>query len=102
MRADTFNSHVETVRTQMTITQKMNISQMNTKNILNLCVCYSGKNESKWIIVDQNLSQFCSTDESESERVIVNESSMEEIESKSVHNIFYTNEVKNSIDETED
>ena len=36
------NFHVGPVRTQMTNTQNMNISEMNTQNIYNLSVCYFG------------------------------------------------------------
>ena len=38
-----FNMRVGPVRTHMTNTQKMNISEMNTQKIPNYCVCYSGE-----------------------------------------------------------
>ena len=102
MRSDTFNSHVEPVRTQMTYMQKMNISEMNTQNIPNLYVCSFYKSESKGIIADENLLQVCYTYNIESEIVIVIESSTEESEPKSVRKSFNTNKVKDAIDKTED
>ena len=66
MRADAFNFHVEPVRTEMTGTQHINISH----------VCSSEGRESKGIIADEKLSQFCCTDKSESERVTGNKSSI--------------------------
>ena len=67
-----------------------------------LQVCSLDKSKPNGIIADRKLSQVCSTDKSESERVIINESSTEESESKSVHKSINTNGVKYSIDERED
>ena len=72
------------------------------KRIPILQVCDSNKSESKGVITDKKLSQVCSTDGSESEIVIFNESYMEESESKSVHKSINTNELKDAIDETDD
>ena len=60
-RADTFNFHVDPIRTEMTGTQQIYI----------LHVYSSDKSKSKGIIADKNLLQFCSADESEPESVIV-------------------------------
>ena len=70
--ADTFNSHVYPVRTEMTDTQQIPISH----------ICDSDESKSKGIITDKNLLQVCYTDESKSERVIVNKSSTEESKSE--------------------
>ena len=59
------NSHVDPVRMQMTITQKINISEMNIQKIPNSHVCSSDESESKGIIADKNLLQVCYTHRSE-------------------------------------
>ena len=64
--------HVGPVRKQMTNTQNMDISEMNTQKIPNLTVCSYDKRESKRIKPEKNLSRVCSTDEIESKVVIVN------------------------------
>ena len=69
MRADKFNLNVEPVRTKITGTQHILISH----------VCDLDESESKMTLVVEKSSQFCSTEESESESVIVNESYTEEI-----------------------
>ena len=51
MVADTFNSRVEPVRTQINSMQRIPISLF----------CSLGESKSKWIIKDENLSQVCST-----------------------------------------
>ena len=47
---------------QMTNTQNMNISEMNTQNIPNSYVCYSEESESKSINTDERESHVCYTD----------------------------------------
>ena len=74
MRTGAFNSHVDPVKTEMTGTQQIPILQ----------VCDSDESKSKGIITDKNLSQVCSTDKSESEIVIINESSTDDSESEIV------------------
>ena len=81
VRADAFNLNVDPVRTKMTGTKQIPIS-----HVFNL-----DKSKSKGIIADKNLLQVCSTDESESESVIFNESSTEESKSESVYKIINTN-----------
>ena len=56
MRADAFNFHVDAVRTEMPGTQHIPI----------LHVYSSDESESKRIIAEENLSQVCSTENSES------------------------------------
>ena len=56
MRSDAFNSHVDTVRTEITGMQQILISQ----------VCDLDKRKSKGIFAEKNLSQVCSTDERKS------------------------------------
>ena len=70
MRNDTFNLHIDPVRTEMTSTQRITISH----------VCSSNDSKTKGIITDENLSQVYSTEKSESEGVFVNESYTEDIE----------------------
>ena len=70
MRADDFNSHVDSIRTKMTVMQQIPISH----------VCGLDESKSKGIIADKNLSQVCSTEKSESDSVIFDESSTEERE----------------------
>ena len=91
MRADAFNSHVGHVRTEMTGTQKLMISH----------VCDSDKSKSKGIISDKNLSHVCSTEKIESESGIVDEISLEDSESESIHKSLNTNKEKDAIDETD-
>ena len=80
VRAYAFNSHVDLVRMEMNGTQHINISKF----------CSLDKSESKGIIADEKLSLVYSTGESKPERVIVNESSMEDSELESVHKIINT------------
>ena len=75
MRGDAFNSHVDTLRTEMTGKQQIPIS-----HIFDL-----DRSELKEILADETLSKLCSTDESESEIIIINESSTEESESESLY-----------------
>ena len=89
VRSDAFNSHVYPVITEMTVMQQILISH----------IFYSYEIESKEILSGGNLSQVCYTDEGKSEIVIVNESSTEEIESKSAHKSISTNKETDSIDE---
>ena len=56
IRSDAFNSRVDPVKTKITGKQHIPI----------LHVCYSYKSESKGFIVDENSSQVCSLDESDS------------------------------------
>ena len=81
MRADAFNLHVDPVVTEITGTQQIPISH----------VCDLDEWKSKEIITDKNLSQFCFTNESKSESVIVDEISTNESESESVHKSINTN-----------
>ena len=72
------NSHVGPVRTQMTKTKKMNVSDMNAQKITNLYVCYLDESKSKNINADETLSHVCSMDNSESGSFIVNALSTDE------------------------
>ena len=81
MRSDEFNLHVGPVRTEITGIQKIPISH----------VCDSDKSKPKGIIADKKLLKVCSTDKSESESVIFDESSTEDSESESVHRSISTN-----------
>ena len=92
IRADTFNSQFDPIIMQMTSMQYIPILQV-------FCL---DESKSKGIITDKNIQQVCSTYKSEKERVIVNESSTDESESKIVHKGINTNKVKYEIDETED
>ena len=65
-------------------------------------VCDPEQSESKGIITDKTLSQVCSTDESEPEIVIVNESSTVENRPENVYKSIKTNKEKYAIYETED
>ena len=56
MISDAFNLHVDPVRPEMTDTQQILISHICDSNVI----------KSKQIIVDEKLSQVCSTDKSES------------------------------------
>ena len=60
-----------------------------------------GESESKDILLDEKLLQICSTDDSESESVIIDESSKKESESESVHKVIHKNKEKYAIDEAE-
>ena len=62
MRADAFNSHVDPIRTENTIMKQIPISHVFDLDDI----------EPKGILADENLSQVCSMDDSESEIVIVN------------------------------
>ena len=75
MRADALDSHVYPVRTEMT----------GTKQIFILHVWSTNKRESKEFLLDEHLSQVCSTDEDESRGITVDESSAEESKSECVH-----------------
>ena len=65
MRADEFNYLVDPVRIYMSGTQQIMISH----------VFYSDERESKRILTEKNILQVFSTDNSESERFSVDESS---------------------------
>ena len=56
MRPDARNLHIGPVRTEMTGTQQIPISH----------VCELDERKSKYFLVDENLSQVCSTDKGES------------------------------------
>ena len=86
------NSHVDPVRTEKTGTQQILISH----------VCDNDERKSKGIIADKNLLQVCSMNESESESVVVNESSTEDIKSESIKKSINRNEEKGTIDKTDD
>ena len=58
------NSHIGPVRTQMTNTQKMNKSEISTKNTHNSHVCSSDEIKSKMINVVKTLFHVCYTDKS--------------------------------------
>ena len=73
MRANALNSHIDPVKTEMTGTQQIPISQ----------ICSIDKIESKDILADEILSQVYSTDEGKSESVIFDESTTEESKSRS-------------------
>ena len=88
------NSYVGPVITQMTNTQKVNISEINTQNIPNLHFCSSFERKSKSIDATKTLSRVCSTDNIKSEIIIVDAYSTDESESKSVHISVKTSEVK--------
>ena len=72
MRSDALNFHIYTVRTEMTA--------------LYLHVCSTDKSELKKFLVNETLSQSCSTDEEEPKGIIVHEYSTddEKYESKSI------------------
>ena len=91
MITDTFNLHVGPVRTEITGTQQIPILQ----------VCDLEKRKSKLIPSGENLLQFFSTNERESESVIVDEISTEEIESEIIHKSINTNKETYAIDKTE-
>ena len=75
IRADSLNSHVDPVITEITVTQQIPI----------LHVCDSDERKLKEILAEKTLSQVCSTSKSESKIVIVGESSTEESESESFY-----------------
>ena len=91
IRADSLNSHVDPVITEMTSMQHILISR----------VYDSDYSKSKEIPADKTLSQYCSTDKSESEIIIVDESSTEESESESANKRINKNEEKYAMDEIE-
>ena len=82
MKDDSLSSHIDPVRTKMTGIQQIPIAY----------VCDFDGSKSKYFLVDENLSQVCSTDDGEPESVIFDESSTEESESERVHKIINTNE----------
>ena len=88
LRADAFNSQIDPIKKEMTGTQHIPI----------LYVYSLDESESKGFIADENLSQVCSTYESESESVIVDEISTEESESVSVQKSINTNNEEYAID----
>ena len=67
MRSDALNLHIYPVRTEITA----------TKQITTLHVYSSYKSELKEFLVEENLSQICSTNEEKSKGIIVNECSTE-------------------------
>ena len=79
-----FNSHVDPVRTELTV----------IKHIPILHVCDLEKSESKGILADENLLQVCSADKSKSKSVNADESSTKESESESVHKSINTKKNK--------
>ena len=91
MRSDALNLHVDPVITEMTSMQHILISH----------VYDSDQSKSKEIPADKTLSPYCSTDKSESEIIIVDESYTEESESESAHKRINTNEEKYAMDEIE-
>ena len=75
MRADTLNSNIYPVRTEITVAQQILISHI-----------FSADNrESEEFIGYKTLLQVYSTDEEESENIIVDESSTEKSDSECVH-----------------
>ena len=66
--SNALNLHVEYLRTETTGTKQIPISHIYDLD----------ERKSKEILVDENLLQVCSTNEDESESVIVDESSTEE------------------------
>ena len=68
MRVDALNSDNYPARTEMTV----------KKHIPTLHVCSTYKSEFKEFLVDETLSQICSTDEDESKGIIIDECSTEE------------------------
>ena len=83
---DALNSHVYPVRTEITATKQIPTSH----------VCYTDENELKEFLVDEILSQICSTDEDKSTGIIANKCSTEESESECVQrNIKKQKDTKN-------
>ena len=76
MISDALNLHVYPVRTEMTAMKYIPISH----------VCSTDKSELNDFLADETLSQICSTDEYESEGIIVGECSTEDDESEYVKN----------------
>ena len=68
MRDDTLNSHVYPVRTKMTAPSTL--------------VCSKDESELQEFLMNENLSQICSTDKDESKGIIVEKCSTEEDKSK--------------------
>ena len=60
------NLHIGPVKTKITSTQKMDISEMNTQQIPNFHVCSSDGSKSKRINADKTLSYVCSMDKRKS------------------------------------
>ena len=75
MRADSLNLHVYPVIMEMDDMKHIPISR----------VCSTDESESEELIVDRTLSQVCSTDKDESKIIIIDESFTEESESECVH-----------------
>ena len=75
------NSHVDSIRTQLTSTQHIPNSQ----------VCSLDEIKSKGIIADKNLLKVCSADDNELKRVITDECCLDDSESKIVHISINTN-----------
>ena len=97
-----FNIRLGPVRTQITNTQKMNDSEMNTKNIRNLHVCSSYKSKLNMTKEDKRLLRVCSADKKKPKRVIDNACYLDGRESKTVHISINTSEVKDATNETKD
>ena len=75
MISDALNSHVYPVILEMTDTQQIPISH----------IYYAGERESEKFLGEKTLLHVCSTDDEESKRIFVHESSTEENESECVH-----------------
>ena len=75
LRSDALNSHVYPIITYMTARKQIPI----------LYVCCTEKIELKKFLVDETLSQICSTDEDESKGISVDECYTEEEESECVN-----------------
>ena len=91
MKSDAINFQVEPIRNEMNSTQQIPISH----------ICYLYKRESTGVTTDKNLSQVCSTDEVESERVIANKSSTGDSKSERAHKSINTSKEKDEMDEIE-
>ena len=72
------------------------------QNIPTSHACSLDERKYKGITADKNLPQVYYTDKSESESVIINESSTEDSKSESVHKSINTNKGKDAINKTED
>ena len=94
------NYHVGLVIMQISNTQKLNISEINTQNIPNYHVCSLDERESKSINTDKILSHVCSTDKRKSKSAIVNSYSLDESESNIFHISVNASKVKYATNET--
>ena len=74
------NLRVGPVRMQITNSQKINISEMNTQKIPNSHVCSLDEIKSKRINANETVWHVCSMDNRESNSVVVNTFSMDESE----------------------